>query len=258
MQRTLLHTLGLTGMMLSCLMIESSGFKGYTTDVSYPVTTAVYTRGSSQYFCKGHVESSIQLISSKNPGIKRPCTLNLDINCHQFKTLDSCVVIGLYKNKIAKVPKITGFNYKGITTDFDVRTPRVLTERQLTKGLRFTEAAYAGLIIKASEKFGVNAEFLAAVLAQESGWCRFPVSNNNFGSDWSGKYIDYDTPEDGIAGAAKTLSNNFLRQTSNYFHGFTVKDVNIDYCVNNDGSTKTDWAIDVVSMMKQIYSRALE
>ncbi|MBQ7874377.1 MAG: glucosaminidase domain-containing protein [Oscillospiraceae bacterium] len=110
--------------------------------------------------------------------------------------------------------------------EFDLTVPCGLSEEELAAGLRDELIAFAPEFIAAEQKYGVNAVFLAAVAALESGWgksCFRP--NNIFG--WNGK--DFESKAECIDFVASKIAEHYLSEGGKYYHGKTVSGVNICY-----------------------------
>ncbi len=130
---------------------------------------------------------------------------------------------------------------------FDLTTPCGLSAEELAKGLRKELPQYAEAFIEAEEKYGVNAVFLAAVAALESGWGRHCFRENNiFG--WSGK--SFETKEECIDFVASHIEKNYLSEDGKYYRGKTVSDVN--RCYNGSDF----WENKIVQIMWMIAKKA--
>lgn len=128
-----------------------------------------------------------------------------------------------------------------------------LTEGQLYNGLKRNLKQYAWAFLEAEKQYNVNAVFLAAVAALESGWGTSSVArnrNNFFGWKGSGDYMYFDTPADGIMHVAKFLKKNYLTPGGSCFHGYEVEDVQRCYCPGGD------WARQVRGIMNTIRNGA--
>lgn len=128
-----------------------------------------------------------------------------------------------------------------------------LTESQLANGLRSGLKKYAWAFLEAEWQYNVNAIFLSAVAALESGWGQSSVArnrNNFFGWKGQGGYRYFDTPADGILYVAKHLRNNYLTRGGSCFHGYEVEDVAIAYCPGGG------WSGQVRSLMRMIQNNA--
>ena len=86
------------------------------------------------------------------------------------------------------------------------------------------------------ELYGVNAIYLMSLSVEESGWGRsqLAITHNNIGgikssngwmyfSDW-GECLDY---------KARLLKNQYLSENGYYFNGYSIWNVNIEYCEQN-------------------------
>ena len=61
----------------------------------------------------------------------------------------------------------------GTERNRELDKPCGMSEKELCAALKYDLVPYAGYFIEAEQKHGVNAAFLAAIAAQESGWGRY-------------------------------------------------------------------------------------
>ena len=128
-----------------------------------------------------------------------------------------------------------------------------LTESQLYNGLKRNLKQHAWAFLEAERQYNVNAVFLSAVAALESGWGTSSVArnrNNFFGWKGQGGYRYFDTPAEGIIYVAKHLRNNYLTPGGGCFHGYNIEDIAICYCPGGG------WASQVKSLMRTIENGA--
>ena len=117
---------------------------------------------------------------------------------------------------------LSGKDYRAL----DLTTPCGFSSEELSSGLLWELSGYADEFIAAEEKYGVNALFLCAVAALESGWGRYCFRPNNiFG--WSGK--SFGSKEECIDFVASKISENYLSEEGKYYNGKTVSGVNVFY-----------------------------
>ncbi|MBQ6877939.1 MAG: glucosaminidase domain-containing protein [Oscillospiraceae bacterium] len=108
----------------------------------------------------------------------------------------------------------------------DLTTPCGYSPEELSKGLRGELSSLAEEFVAAEEKYKVNALFLCAVAALESGWGRYCFRPNNiFG--WSGK--DFESKEECIDFVASKIAEHYLSKDGKYYHGKTISGVNVCY-----------------------------
>lgn len=99
--------------------------------------------------------------------------------------------------------------------------------------------------VDAETKYGVRADFLAAVAALESGWGRHQFQPNNimgFGQ------MEFSSMEECIDTVAAYLAKHYLNPDGKYYNGETVKGV----CVRYNGSS--EWAETVQQIMEEVRS----
>ena len=131
---------------------------------------------------------------------------------------------------------------KAEASEIDLTTPSGLSAEELSFGLLGELSALAEEFVEAEEKHGVNALFLAAVAALESGWGKYCFRQNNiFG--WSGK--DFESKADCIDFVASRIAENYLSEGGKYYRGKTVSGVNIFY----NGSTFWEETISEIMAM---------
>ena len=111
-------------------------------------------------------------------------------------------------------------------TKIDLTTPCGYSAKELSKGLSGELFDLTEEFLAAEEKYGVNALFLCAVAALESGWGKYCFRPNNiFG--WSGK--DFESKADCIDFVASKIAEHYLSEDGKYYNGKTVSGVNVCY-----------------------------
>ena len=108
----------------------------------------------------------------------------------------------------------------------DVTAKSGYSAEELAEGLRGNLRELAGSFVEAEEKYGVNAVFLAAVAAWESGWGNYCFKENNF-FGWGKK--SFSLPEEGIDFVASKIADYYLSPDGKYYHGVSVAGVNHSY-----------------------------
>lgn len=140
--------------------------------------------------------------------------------------------------------------YISYIADKPLLTPCGLSEEALQNALKGRLKELAGVFLEAEEKTGVNALFLAAVAALESGWGESKAArekNNLFG--WTGQngYQQFESRKDCILTVAQRLRDLYLTPGGRYFHGYTVEAVN--RCYNG----RPEWETAIVGIMENIH-----
>lgn len=131
--------------------------------------------------------------------------------------------------------------------EMDLRTPSGLTADELRNGLKKDLVDLAEDFVAAEERYGVNAVFLAALAAFESGWGRHCFRENNiFG--WSGK--SFETKSECIDFVASKIAEYYLSEDGKYYHGTDLYGVNCSY----NGSNV--WLENVAAIMSKISEKA--
>ena len=113
---------------------------------------------------------------------------------------------------------------------FDLTEKSGYSAEELSKGLSKNLLPLAEDFVIAEQKYGVNAVFLAAVAALESGWGKSCFMENNiFG--WSGK--SFESKAECIDFVASKIAEHYLSENGKYYHGKTVPGVNVCYNGND-------------------------
>ncbi len=89
-------------------------------------------------------------------------------------------------------------------------------------------APYADMFLQAEVQTGVNAKFLAAIAALESGWGSSDLAkykNNLFGWTDENGYTGFGTKEECILMVADDLKEKYLSEDGEYFEGWRIEDV---------------------------------
>lgn len=122
---------------------------------------------------------------------------------------------------------------------------RYYNEEELRKGLLYELKDGAAYFIEAQNTYGIDAVFLAAVAAEESGWGRYAIKHNYFG------FIDtkMDSMKDAIDHGAEILSREYLSEEGNCYFGSGVDDISICY---ND---RTSWREHIKEIIQEIKVR---
>lgn len=120
---------------------------------------------------------------------------------------------------------------------------------ELADGLLYDLKPLAPLLVAAQNKHGVDAVFLAAVAALESGWGRYPFRPYNlFGFERH----DFSSYEEGIDYCAAYLSSEYLDPEGHWYAGYSVDAINRHY------NGREHWSQQVKALMRQITNRIEE
>ncbi len=129
------------------------------------------------------------------------------------------------------------------------------TAEDIDKAFRGTKLSGLGEhFVKAEQKHGVNAWFLASIAALESGYGSSQIAqdkNNLFGfcayddSPYSSA-MRFETPAESIDHVAKYLSKEYLRRGGAHFKGLSVDSVGSSY------ATDPQWADSVSFLMNHL------
>ena len=135
----------------------------------------------------------------------------------------------------------------GFSQNYDVRTKSDITAAQLDAKLENRLKGCGQYFIDAQEKYGINAEFLAAIAIHESGNGSSAAArrkNNFFGLMGKRGQLSFDTPQECIECAAKTLT-----KPGGYYFGrgrYTISSIGKRY------ASDKKWSKRVVATMQSI------
>lgn len=135
----------------------------------------------------------------------------------------------------------------GFSQNYDVRTKSDITAAQLDARLENRLKGTGCYFIAAQEEYGINAEFLAAIAIHESGNGSSAAArrkNNFFGLMGKKGQLSFDSPEECIDYAAKTLT-----KPNGYYFGrgrYTIKRIGQRY------ASDKKWSSRVATTMKSI------
>jgi hypothetical protein len=142
----------------------------------------------------------------------------------------------------------------------DLRQPSNVSKEQLNTLLAGTPLeGYGWDFLKAEHEYGVNAIFLLSKMRFESSLGKSPVaqSNNNLGGFKAnnGEWMKFDNFNESIDYSGKLLSEKYLVEDGSYYNGTALRDVNIRYCLNDDGSIDWRWSSGIENFASQYVSQ---
>lgn len=146
--------------------------------------------------------------------------------------------------------------YIYISSD-DLRVTSDIKVEELSMLLQGTKLQHlAQDYIDAQNTYGVNALFLAALTANESGWGTSWLAENKNNltgyAAYPGKERDarhFSSKRESIMETAKLLSNHYLNPNGKYHNGYSLEEVNIMYCQFADGSANYGWSNAIKAIM---------
>ena len=132
----------------------------------------------------------------------------------------------------------------------DLRQPCGFSASEIESVTKFNLNGLGGNFAEQDNR--VNAIFLMSVAALESGWGRHRLTAYNLFGIY---YYQPQSYAECISHAANLLATKYLVQDGEWYNGVTVSAVNINYCVNPDGSPKTTWTDEVSGIMADMYNQ---
>lgn len=111
--------------------------------------------------------------------------------------------------------------------------------------------------IKYEEIYGVNAIFVVALTAEESGWGTSyrAVNHNNlsgFNINSDDSYYAFSSKQESLEATYRLLSEEYLNEAGNYYNGLSIYNVNERYC--NDSGTYS-WSNNISTIINELKER---
>lgn len=152
-----------------------------------------------------------------------------------------------YKKEITPV----SFNSSNLRSASNA-TARKLSFVLKGTGLEGLENSY----VQAEKEYGVNAIFLCALTAEESGWGRSRRAREQNNISGFEVYSDgargayFSSKHESIMTTARLLDKHYLTPTGMYFNGYSIQAVNTKYC-----ATGFQWSKNISSIANNITER---
>ena len=116
-----------------------------------------------------------------------------------------------------------------------------------------TMAHLASAFVEAEKKYGVNAFFMAGIVALESGFAtsRRAIEDNNLTgyevySDSSEGRL-FNSHDESVLHTARHLSKNYLKEDSMYYNGLSVDAIQIMYCPDEEEDKRWEEKVDYLA-----------
>ena len=110
----------------------------------------------------------------------------------------------------------------------DIEEPCGMSTEELEGVLKGELKQYAQEFLHAEEDYEINALFLCAVAALESGWGEHCFRPNNFFGFMTSR--EFRSPEEGIDFVAWFLRKHYLNKNGKYYRGGTIADIGKIWC----------------------------
>lgn len=224
--------------------------------------TSITLTGGIMYVnnCVNELRQEIELRDGELKEIKQTKeTLDSKVNemTQEIENLHNQIEIKESENyklqeQINEMNKSVSFN------PYDVSQPSGVTAYHMNKALLGTEMhSFAEVFVQAEKDYGVNAFFLAGIVALESGWAtsdRARNGSNNltghavYGDFSKGSY--FSSPQECVLITARDIARDYLSPDGIYNNGLSVDGVNTKYC------TSDDWSDKVTSIAYSLLSKA--
>ena len=111
----------------------------------------------------------------------------------------------------------------------------------------------ASAFVEAEKKYGVNAFFMAGIVALESGFAtsRRAIEDNNLTgyevySDSSEGRL-FSSHEESVLHTARHLSKNYLKEDAIYYKGLSVDAIQLSYCPDEEEDKKWEEKVDYIA-----------
>lgn len=159
--------------------------------------------------------------------------------------------IELEKAEVKRVQNVTYI--RDNVTEVSGVTKEELEEVFMNTTSSSTMVHLAGAFVEAEETYGVNAFFLAGVVALESGFAtsRRAIEDNNltgyevYSEDSEGRLFPSQT--ESILHTARHLRKNYLTQDALYYNGLSVDAIQIMYCPDEGKNKQWEKKVDNIA-----------
>lgn len=172
--------------------------------------------------------------------------------------------IELEKELKTKTDKLNSMMKNISYNPYDISNKSNATIYHLRKAFEGTEmSGLENAFVKAEEEYGINAMFLAGLVANESGWNesqRAKDGSNNitghavFNDLSRGSY--FNSKEECILSTAKLLKNHYINPKGKYYNGNDIWGINKMYSINKDKSINWKWSKDINSIAVDLKNKA--
>lgn len=152
------------------------------------------------------------------------------------------------EEKIEQLNKDLIESSKAVYNNNDITKKSNITYNQLRLALEdYNMQKLAYYIIEAEKKYGVNALFLAGLIANETGYgtSRRYIEDNNVGGyevyTANSKGRIFSSKEESVYEVARLLSEDYLDEDGIYHNGKSSYDINKLYCQSTSSGDAYDW-----------------
>lgn len=169
---------------------------------------------------------------------------------YMINTNDGIPDVEIEKDKLRILS--VDYNREDVTALSHITKDEMKEVLENTKGSN-TMVHLSDTFVEAEDKYGVNAFFLAGIVALESGFAtsRRAIEDNNltgyevYTDKSKGKL--FSSQRESILQTAKNLSENYLKHESTYYKGLSVDAIQINYCPDEDFDKNWEGQVDYLS-----------
>lgn len=158
------------------------------------------------------------------------------------------------KEELIESKRIEGVTYlrENVTVISGITEEEMKEVLLKTKGSK-TMMHLANAFVDAEKKYGVNAFFMAGIVALESGFAtsRRALEDNNLTgyevySDSSEGRL-FSSHEESVLHTARHLSKNYLKEGAMYYNGLSVDAIQLMYCPDEEEDKKWEYKVDYLA-----------
>ena len=228
-------------------------------------STAVILQTSNRYMDKIQADEDENSVLLTESSIARPLIFDGEnqpfVNSERYESLIKIAEDYQQQKKLEEEERLRLENLKTYIY-IDSNDLRVLSDikvEELSMLLKDTDLQpLAQDYIDAQDMYQVNALFLAALTANESGWGTswLAQNKNNLsgyaaypGQEENARY--FNSKRESIMETAKLISEHYLNPEGKYHNGFALEDVNVMYCQFKDGSANYSWSSQIKTIMSK-------
>ena len=175
-------------------------------------------------------------------------------------------VIKLEKELQIKTDKLDSMMKNISYNPNDINNKSNATHYHLKKAFKGTKMqGLENAFVKAEKDYGVNAIFLASLVANESGWNdsdRAKDGSNNITghavfNDLS-RGSTFDSKEECVLSTARLIKKHYINPKGKYYNGEDIWGINKMYSINKDKSINWKWSEDINSIANDLKNKANE
>ena len=202
---------------------------------------------------QGQIQAEIKQVKSNNEKIQQENDMQLKKLEDELLKIEENIrneklkYIEELEDKIAYLKQDVIYKSSDVSVKANVTAPQLYRALEKLSPESSTLKELAWVISEACTDYGVNELFLAALIAQETGYgtSRRFIQDNNVGGyevyTPKSKGRLFTSREESVRAVAKLLGIHYLDKEGMYYEGKSARDVNTRYCTSSEGG-QYEWS----------------